>query len=159
MLKMKYFLIVVLLFSCNASTPTEKEIPIEEEVSIRWRDQSEISVSVCSCDQIIAFINIESESSVKAWGFVCDYPSEFLSFVETRVKNTLTEGWIASEGRENEEGRVIVGGFNLEPLTSSGVLIKLVFDVKSSGSGEIKLSGLVDDIRGFVVTNGVVTGL
>ena len=129
------------------ATPTEQSGGLTKTAS------SEISIST---DIIVIKINVNTETKIDAFGFLCKYPADLLTFIRTETTDTLTEGWIASRGQENENGHVRIGGFNTEPITELGVLIKIVFGVDKPGTGEIELSELVDDLAGFVVKDKTV---
>jgi hypothetical protein len=93
---------------------------------------------------------------VDAFGFVLTYPSNLLTFQSMSTANTLTAGWFTVSGQETTPGTVNVGGFHTTPTTGSGVLVNVVFTVKSNvlGSGPITLASLVDDLTGAATSAG-----
>ncbi|MGH7455493.1 MAG: FlgD immunoglobulin-like domain containing protein, partial [bacterium] len=82
-----------------------------------------------------------------------------LSFDTTLTAGTLTANWTRSQGQENTPGIITIGGLNFTlPITTSGVLINIVFDVKSNAGGcdTLKLRNFSDDIKAATTMDGVV---
>jgi len=112
---------------------------------------NEISLStVIVSDTVFVSVNINTEVFVDAWGFDFRFQEEFLSFWGTDFSGTLTDRWTQSRGQINSPGILRVGGFNTgDPLTGSGVLIRIAFE--GSKVGEVEILNLVDDIMGFAI--------
>ncbi len=100
-----------------------------------------------------------SGTPVDAFGFAMDYPAELMTFQSISSAGTITDGWFVVSGSENSPGMVQVGGFNDTPVTTGGVLLNAVFDVKvdALGSGPLALSALVDDLAPATAAAGTVT--
>jgi len=103
-------------------------------------------------------LNNTAARSISAFGLSFIYPTALLSFDTTLTAGTLTATWIQSRGQENATGIITIGGFNFTAITTSGVLINVVFDVKTTATGcdTLKLRNFSDGLAGATTTNGVV---
>jgi hypothetical protein len=93
--------------------------------------------------------------NVYAWGLTMDYPTDLMDFVRIDTTGTLVGGWYRV-GAVEENGQIIMGGFDVAPITSSGHLIKIIFSVKRSGHDNWQIHSLVDDIEGATVDGNYI---
>ncbi len=85
------------------------------------------------------------------------YPTGLLTFQNTASAGTLTDGWTTASGVENTSGEITITGSNGTSLTSSGVLINVVFQESGGpGTGMLQLTNFVNDIAAASTTNGTL---
>ncbi|MCH7677002.1 T9SS type A sorting domain-containing protein, partial [candidate division KSB1 bacterium] len=85
------------------------------------------------------------------------YPTSLLTFQKTDSAGTLTDGWTTASGQENTPGEITITGSNGTPLTSSGVLINVVFQESGGpGAGLLQLTDFLDDIAAASTTDGIL---
>lgn len=94
-------------------------------------------------------------SAIDAFGFRLTYPSALIDFQSVSVAGTLTQSWIAVSGNETSPGVAQIGGFNLAPITTGGVLLRVTFLVTTNviSSGPLVLTNFVDDFTGATTVN------
>ena len=94
-------------------------------------------------------------TAIDAFGFRLTYPSALIDFQSVSVAGTLTQSWIAVSGNELSPGVAQIGGFNLTPVTTGGVLLRVTFLVTTNviGSGSLVLTNFVDDFTGATTVN------
>ncbi len=98
-------------------------------------------------------------ASIDAFGFHFHYPVTLLDFQNIVDTGTLTENWTFLGAQENTPGIIVIGGSHTTALTSSGVLLKVVFhSTVTSGTGLLHLEFDVtsDDFVGASTTDGVI---
>lgn len=85
------------------------------------------------------------------------YPTSLLTFQKTDSAGTLTDGWTTASGQVNTPGEITITGSNGTPLTSSGVLINVVFQESGGpGTGLLQLTDFLDDIAAASTTDGIL---
>ncbi len=95
--------------------------------------------------------------SVKAFGLRFFYPHDKLAFQRVEGSGTLTADWIIVDGRENTSGKITIGGFNTTAVTTSGVLLNVIFTTTvSSGPDSLRLRDFVDDISTATTIDGAL---
>ncbi len=94
-------------------------------------------------------------TAIDAFGFRMTYPSALIDFQSVSVSGTLTQSWIAVSGNETSPGVAQIGGFNLAPITTGGILLRVTFLVTTNviGSGPLVLSNFVDDVTAATTVN------
>ena len=85
------------------------------------------------------------------------YPNGLLTFQNTDSAGTLTDGWTTASGQENTPGEITIIGTNGSALTSSGVLINVLFQESGGpGIGSLQLTDFLYDIAAASTTNGIL---
>lgn len=94
-------------------------------------------------------------TAIDAFGFRMTYPSSLIDFQSVSVAGTLTQSWIAVSGNETSPGVAQIGGFNLTPITTGGILLRVTFLVTNNviSNGTLALSNFVDDFTGATTVN------
>lgn len=94
--------------------------------------------------------------AIDAFGATLAYPANLADYVGISSAGTLTQSWLAIDGSEISPGEVTIGGFNLNPITVSGVLVRvrLAIPAGASGQGILHLFNFVDDLSGATTTDG-----
>lgn len=112
-------------------------------------------------EEILIPIVIEQNSSISAFNFDLLYDSNAVEFISTQKENSLSSDFLLVEGNIIETGRMRVGGaaFTASPITEGGVLVFLSFKIKEdfSGTSEITLENLRDDLAGAVIQGGSIS--
>lgn len=95
--------------------------------------------------------------AVKAFGFRFIFPNDKLLFQRVEQTETLTADWFIVDGQENDPGEITIGGFNTTAVTSSGVLLNVVFTTtETPGLDSLQLREFVDDIDDATTSDGVL---
>ena len=96
--------------------------------------------------------------SIAAFGAKLIFPSALLEYDTVSTTGTLTNGWLVVNGNEATTGEVTLGGFNLTPITTSGVLINVKFKAKSgvAGKDSLRLTSLTDGLASANAVNGAI---
>ncbi|MEE9168870.1 MAG: FlgD immunoglobulin-like domain containing protein [bacterium] len=85
------------------------------------------------------------------------YPAGLLTFQKTDSAGTLTDGWTTASGVENTSGQITITGSNGTPLSSSGVLINVVFQESGGpGTGMLELTNFVNDLAAASTTDAIL---
>ena len=97
-----------------------------------------------------------NNDKIDAFGVTVLFPDTLADFISVSSNGTLTNGWQEIRGRENNSGEIIVGAFDSNGTTSSGVLFSLALQVKIgvADSGTLRLHDFVDDLSGTTTTDG-----
>jgi hypothetical protein len=94
---------------------------------------------------------------IDAFGLSFFYPNDKLTFQRVKNNGTLTDGWIIVDGRENTPGKITIGGFNTTAVTTSGVLLNVVFTTSATpGPDSLRLRDFVDDIHTATTIDGAL---
>lgn len=95
-------------------------------------------------------------AAIDAFGVTLAYPANLADYVGISSAGTLTQGWLAIDGSEITPGEITIGGFNLSPITASGVLVRvrLAIPAGASGQGILHLFNFVDDLSGATTSDG-----
>jgi hypothetical protein len=142
------FMILFAAAVALAASPARAQMTVDVEPYTQGSSKQVISIPV-------HLVN-PSESPIDAFGLTLTYPASLLDYVQVKGNGTLTDGWIALSGIEGTPGVVTVGGFNPNPVDTSGVFFNVVFKVLTNviGTDLITLSGFVDDVAGATSTGG-----
>jgi len=136
-----------------------KRAGFEAEAGLDLSPSPSIELTGPTGQQITVALHLTNTEAIaiSAYGFMLTYPTNLLKFEHTDNSGTLTNGWITSQGQENSGGQIVVGGFHTAPLSSSGTLLKVVFEtLASAGTGVIELSGFADGLAGATTSPGVI---
>jgi hypothetical protein len=110
-------------------------------------------------EKICIPVIVENAEDLDAFAMELTYPADLLIY-EGVLKTVDTEGWIALDGAEIDEGRIKLGGFHTEGigLDDPTKIAQVTFSVRDgvSGSGEFDLINLVDDLAGGDVKKGEI---
>ncbi|MCK6619791.1 MAG: T9SS type A sorting domain-containing protein [Calditrichaceae bacterium] len=95
-------------------------------------------------------------AAIDAFGVTLAYPANLADYAGITTTGTLTQGWLAIDGSEITPGEITIGGFNLSPITASGVLVRvrLAIPAGASGQGILHLFNFVDDLSGATTSDG-----
>lgn len=108
-------------------------------------------------DVITVPLLVEKPANLDAFGLQLVYPAHLLEF-KTVSPSPATRGWTVVNGRETEAGLVSIGGFHTLGITSEDTCaiaeVSFIVRQEASGSGEIDLINLVDDLANASVVKG-----
>ena len=98
-----------------------------------------------------------SGTAVRAAGLTFFYPTSLLAYDTVSSAGTLTQGWIAVNGREVNPGEITIGGFNTTAATGPGVFLNVIFKVNANVSGcdSLRLRNFRDDLASATTTDGL----
>jgi len=96
--------------------------------------------------------------AIDAFGLKVTFPGGLLEYDTVATAGTLTNGWLVVNGNLTGPNEITLGGFNIAPITGSGVLVNLKFNVKPTASGKdsLKVSNFTDDLVGASAGNGEI---
>ena len=110
-------------------------------------------------EKICIPVIVENAEDLDAFAMELTYPVDLLIY-DGVLKTVATEGWIALDGAEIDEGRIKLGGFHTEGIGSDGStkIAQIVFSIREgvAGFSEIGFINLMDDLAGGTVIKGEV---
>lgn len=112
-------------------------------------------------EEVLVPIQVSTDTDITAFVIGLSYDNSKLSFVGVEKADTLVEPFGIADGNEPSPGSILVSAAALlsDPISTSGVLIGLRFQILSeaSGTADIIIVNTEDDLSGFAFMDGAVS--
>ncbi len=145
----------------HSSVPTNTPIPSPTPLPEQGARLVIGSASGSPGDQVSIDISLESPANIDSYGFSLHYNSSLLTYVRSEKEGSKTSDWLVSQANDAGSGLLWIGGVsgNGTPITTDGVIIRIVFQINSDASGTIGLTAdnFVNGLIGILGVDGTIT--